>query len=134
MGLPEEPNTSVKEDNPACIEWGDHVVGGHEHAKQIDICRHFAHEVIQNQEMRPIKIHTTLQHSDILPSISCSRSSRNASGEYWGSSWISDNIMETRSHGCHRKHLATPERVLFDAECISFCWSHVGPSEGCSLA
>ena len=28
MGFPEEPNTPVYEDNTACIEWGNHVIGG----------------------------------------------------------------------------------------------------------
>ena len=28
MGLPENPNTPVYEDNSACIEWGNHVIGG----------------------------------------------------------------------------------------------------------
>ena len=39
MGFPgpEEPNTPVYEDNTACIEWGNHVVGGRERAKHINI-------------------------------------------------------------------------------------------------
>ena len=28
MGFPKEPNTPVYEDNTACIEWGNHVIGG----------------------------------------------------------------------------------------------------------
>jgi hypothetical protein len=66
MGFPEEPNTPVYEDNTACIEWGNHVIGGRERAKHIDIRKHFAHEVIQNQEMRLIKVDTSLQLAEIF--------------------------------------------------------------------
>ena len=54
------------EDNTACIEWGNHVIGGRERAKHIDIRKHFAHEVIQNQEMLLIKKDTTRQLADIF--------------------------------------------------------------------
>ena len=57
MGFPEHPDTPVYEDNTACIEWGNHVIGGRERAKHIDIRKHFAHEVIQNREMRPAVTH-----------------------------------------------------------------------------
>ena len=52
----------VYEDNTACIEWGNHVIGGREGAKHIYILKHFAHEVIQNQEMRLVKIDATRRH------------------------------------------------------------------------
>jgi hypothetical protein len=48
MGLPQEDYTEVLEDNTACIKWLNHVLGGRERAKQIDIRKHFAHEVVQN--------------------------------------------------------------------------------------
>jgi hypothetical protein len=35
------------------------VIGGRERAKHIDIRKHFAHEVIRNQEIRLIKIDIT---------------------------------------------------------------------------
>jgi hypothetical protein len=60
------PQCTVYEDNTACIEWGNHVIGGREHVKHIDIRKHFAHEVIQNQEMRLIKVDTSLQLADIF--------------------------------------------------------------------
>ena len=66
MGFPEHPNTPVYEDNTACIEWGNHVIGGRERAKHIDIRKHFAHEVIQHQEMRLIKIDTSGRLADIF--------------------------------------------------------------------
>jgi hypothetical protein len=37
MGFPQAPGTSVYEDNTACIEWGNHVIGGRERAKHIDL-------------------------------------------------------------------------------------------------
>ncbi len=46
------------EDNSACIEWGNNVIGGREQAKHIDIHKHFAHEVIRNGEMKLIKVLT----------------------------------------------------------------------------
>ena len=51
----------MAEDNTACIEWGNNVIGGRERAKHIDIRKHFAHEVIQNGEMRLIKVATKYQ-------------------------------------------------------------------------
>jgi hypothetical protein len=50
----------------ACIEWENNVIGGRERAKPIDIRKHFAHEVIQNGEMRLIKVPTSAQLADIL--------------------------------------------------------------------
>jgi hypothetical protein len=49
MGFPQADDTPVYEDNTACIEWGNHIIGGRELAKHIDIRKHFAHEVIQNR-------------------------------------------------------------------------------------
>ena len=40
--------TPIYEDNTACIEWGNNVIGGHARAKHIDLGKHFAHDVIQN--------------------------------------------------------------------------------------
>ncbi len=54
------------EDNTACIEWGNNVVGGRERAKHIDIRKHFAHEVIQNGNMKLIRVSTTSRLADIL--------------------------------------------------------------------
>ena len=36
--------TPIYEDNTACIEWGNNVIGGRERAKHIDIREHFAHD------------------------------------------------------------------------------------------
>ena len=67
MGFPEKPKTPVYEDNTACIEWGNHVIGGRERAKHIAIRKHLAHEVlIQRQEMRLVKVDTSLQLADIF--------------------------------------------------------------------
>ncbi len=48
---PSESLEEVFEDNTACIEWGNNVIGGRERAKHIDIRKHLAHEVIQNGKM-----------------------------------------------------------------------------------
>jgi hypothetical protein len=56
----------VYEDNTACIEWGNHVIGGRERAKHIDIWKHFAHEVIQNGQMKLISVATANHLADIL--------------------------------------------------------------------
>ena len=55
LGFGQRKPTPIYEDNTACIEWGNNVIGGRERAKHIDIRKHFAHEVIQNGEMRLIK-------------------------------------------------------------------------------
>ena len=51
LGIAQARPTPVHEDNSACIEWGNNVIGGRERAKHIDIRKHFAHEVIQNGAM-----------------------------------------------------------------------------------
>ncbi len=38
------PDTQVYEENTACIEWGNHAIGGCERAKHIDTRKNFAHE------------------------------------------------------------------------------------------
>ena len=66
LGFGQRKPTPIYEDNTAWIEWGNNVIGGRERAKHIDIRKHFAHEVIQNGEMRLIKVATKLQLADIL--------------------------------------------------------------------
>ena len=56
MGFKPDDDTQVFEDNTTCIEWGNHIIGGRERAKHIDIRKHFAHEDIQNQHMRLMKV------------------------------------------------------------------------------
>ncbi len=38
--------TVVFENNTACIEWSNHIIGGRIRAKHIDIQKHFAHEAV----------------------------------------------------------------------------------------
>ena len=66
LGFAQARPTPIHEDNSACIEWGNNVIGGRERAKHIDIRKHFAHEVIQNGVMRLIKDPTSAQLADIL--------------------------------------------------------------------
>jgi hypothetical protein len=65
MGFGQRQTTPVFEDNNACIEWGNNVIGGRERAKHIDIRKHFAHEAIQNGFMRLIRVPTSRQLADI---------------------------------------------------------------------
>ena len=67
MGFAQHQPTPGYEDNTACIEWGNNVIGGRERAKHIDIQKHFAHEVIQNGHMKLIRVSTTSQLADIDP-------------------------------------------------------------------
>ncbi len=66
LGFKQKKPTPIHEDNAACIEWGNNVIGGRERAKHIDIRKHFAHEVIQNGAMRLIKVPTA--HPEWRPS------------------------------------------------------------------
>jgi hypothetical protein len=52
LGFTQKRPTPIYEDNTACIEWGNNVISGRERAKHIDIRKHFAHQVIQNSQMR----------------------------------------------------------------------------------
>ena len=65
LGFGQKKPTPIYEDNTACMEWGNNVVGGRERAKHIDIRKHFAHDVIQNG-MLLIRVPTALQLADIL--------------------------------------------------------------------
>ena len=65
MGFPQDPDTPVYEDNTTCR--GNRIIGGWEHAKHIDISKHFAHKVIQNREMLLIKVETSSQFTKPLP-------------------------------------------------------------------
>ncbi len=42
LDFAQQKPTPVYEDNSACIEWGNNVIGGRERAKHIDIRKHFA--------------------------------------------------------------------------------------------
>ena len=66
LDFTQQKPTPIYEDNSACIEWGNNVIGRRERAKHIDIRKHFAHKVIQNGEMRLIKVPTSAQLADIL--------------------------------------------------------------------
>jgi hypothetical protein len=68
LGFVRKKPTRVYEDNTACIEWSNNVIGGLERAKHIVIRKHFAHEGIQNIQMRLVKVSTTApsQMADIL--------------------------------------------------------------------
>ena len=66
LGFTQDGSTHVYEDNTACIEWGNNVIGGRERAKHIDIRKHFAHEAIKNGHLILKKVPTMLQLADIM--------------------------------------------------------------------
>jgi hypothetical protein len=66
MGFAQASPTPVYEDNTACNEWGNNVMGGRERAKHIDIRKHFAQEVIQIGEMPLVCVPTASQLADIF--------------------------------------------------------------------
>ena len=66
LGFGQKKPTPIYEDNTACIEWGNNVIGGRERAKHIDIRKHFAHEVIQKGEMLLVKEPTKDQLAYII--------------------------------------------------------------------
>jgi hypothetical protein len=66
MGFAQTSPMPVYEDNTACIDWGNNLIGGRERAKYIDIRKHFAHKVIQNGEMLLVSVPTASQLADIF--------------------------------------------------------------------
>jgi hypothetical protein len=66
MGLPQEDYTEVFKDNTACIEGSNHVLGGRERAKHIDISKHFAYEAVQKGHIWLYQISTEHQLADLL--------------------------------------------------------------------
>ena len=66
MGFAPRKWTPVYEDNNACIEWSNNIIGGRERAKHIDIRKHFAHEAIQNGHLRLVRVDTSEQLADIF--------------------------------------------------------------------
>ncbi len=66
MGFAPESWIPVYEDNNACIEWSNNIIGGRERAKHIDIRKHFAHEPFQNGHLRLVRVSTSKQLADIF--------------------------------------------------------------------
>ena len=82
MGFGPTSPTPVYEDNTACIEWTNNVIGairfgGRERAKHIDIRKHFAHEAAQIGHLR-LKRDSIDDHPE-LPMFSPRPSSRHNS-------------------------------------------------------
>jgi hypothetical protein len=66
MVFQQADDTPVYKDNTACIEWGYHKIGRCERTRHVDIRKHFAHEVIQNQHMRLVRVSTNDQLANIF--------------------------------------------------------------------
>ena len=58
--------TPVYEDDDACIEWSNNIIGGRERAKHIDIRKHFAHEAVRNGHLRLVRVDTSDQLADVF--------------------------------------------------------------------
>ena len=54
------------EDNTACIEWTNNVIGGRERAMHTDIRKHFAHEAAQLGHLRLYRVSTADQLADLF--------------------------------------------------------------------
>jgi hypothetical protein len=105
------------EDNSACIDWGNNVIGGRERAKNIDIQKLFAHEVIQIGEMLLIKVPTSAQLADILT----------LELHLKQSTMCLEGIL-----GCRRTRPLNGTSVLKRGRVTkAMKSSHVGPLEGC---
>jgi hypothetical protein len=66
MGFPPDGCTPLYEDNNACIEWANNIIGGRERAKHIDLRKHFAHEKIQEGYIRMVRVDTSAQLADVF--------------------------------------------------------------------
>jgi hypothetical protein len=66
LNLPMKHPTPIGEDNSGCIEWTNYVIGGRERAKHIDLCKHFAHDAVQNGEIILYKVSSQDQLADFL--------------------------------------------------------------------
>jgi hypothetical protein len=68
MGVAPKKWTPVYEDNNnACIEWGNNVIGGRERAKHVDILKEALHPLaIQNGHLRLVRVNTSEQLADIF--------------------------------------------------------------------
>jgi hypothetical protein len=115
MGFPQAPDTPVYEDNTACIEWGNHVIGGRERAKHIDLRKHFAHETIQNRMMSLINIDTSKHLADIFTT---PLAYAQFIGCVSGILGEPDAMRQTKVHALQSRLLATPEGEFAQ---IAFC-------------
>jgi hypothetical protein len=66
MGVTSKSWTLVYDDNNACIEWSNNIIGGRERAKHIDIRKKFSHKAVQNGHLRLILVNTSKQPADIF--------------------------------------------------------------------
>ena len=56
----------VFEDNNACIEWSNNVIGGRERAKHVDIRKHFVDEAVETGLLRSVRVDTSEQLADVF--------------------------------------------------------------------
>ena len=66
LNFPMKHQTPIGEDNSGCIEWTNYVIEGRERTKHIDLCKHFAHDAVQNGEIILYRVSSQDQLSDFL--------------------------------------------------------------------
>ena len=66
LGFPQTSFTPIFADNETCIRWSRGAVGGSEHAKHIDLRKHFVHAASDQGILQLLKIDTAVNASDIL--------------------------------------------------------------------
>ena len=66
LGLAMRCPTPVGEDNSACMEWTNCVVGARQRARHLELRVHHAHHALQAGEIRLYKVQSSEQLADIL--------------------------------------------------------------------
>jgi len=68
LGIPPRALTPVGEDNSECIEWTNYtdIIGGRERAKHIDLCKHFAHQALQDGKIHLYKVASADHLTDLI--------------------------------------------------------------------
>ena len=91
MGFPQGSWTPVYEDNNACIEWCNNVIGGRERAKHIDLRKYYAHEAVQNGFLRLVRVDTADQLADVFTKSLHPRPFEKCIGGILGQQWPADS-------------------------------------------
>ncbi len=117
LGFARQGPTPLYEDNTACIEWGNNVIGGRERAKHIDIHKHYAYEAIQLGHARLVRVSTANQLADVLTKGLPPLQHRACIAGIQRRPWPSDDRKDRVPHE--------------EGRIRSFWMSHVGPYEGC---
>ena len=66
LGLLPRAPTPVGKDNSECFEWTNYIIGGRKHAEHIDLRKHFAHQVVQDDKINLYKVASADQLVDLI--------------------------------------------------------------------